>query len=276
MKPFNPLGKGLEALIPRKPDIEMSLEITEIHIHQIQPNPFQPRLYFDAEELNQLKESIERHGLNQPIVVRKTSKGYELIAGERRLRACTLADKETIPCVIKNVSDEESLQLAIIENLDRSNLNPIETALGYQRLIDEFGMETTEVASLFSRNRTTIANTLRLLTLPEEVQQLLMAGELTEGHARAILGCETEAKMITLSDAVVKDKLSVRETESKAKGEKETTKVYNTALKAIAKDLKKLLRLKAKIAVKQKKKGFALELTFKTVEELTEFKDQLK
>ena len=275
MKPFNVLGKGLEALIPQKPDIEISLEITEIHINEIQPNPFQPRLFFDAEELNQLKDSIERHGLNQPIVVRETAKGYELIAGERRLRACTLADRETIPCVIKNVSDEESLQLAIIENLDRSNLNPIETALGYQRLIDEFGMETTEVASLFSRNRTTIANTLRLLSLPEEVQQMLMSGELTEGHARAILGCDTEAEMLSLSDAVVKDKLSVRETETQAKKEPDSNHTNNTVLKAIAKDLKKLLKLKNKISVKEKKKGFSLELTFKTVEELTEFKDQL-
>lgn len=213
------LGRGLEALLGpvNREQAEASGALRELPMSSIKANPYQPRTTFDEPALAELTASIEASGLLQPIVVRSRGNGYELIAGERRWRATQRLGWTKIPAVVKDVDDQTLLTLALIENLQRNNLSPIDEALGYQRLIDEFRLPQAEIARLTGRNRSTVANLLRLLKLPDEVRALVDEGKLSEGHARALLSLDGSAVVPTLAREAVEQGWSVRELEARVR-----------------------------------------------------------
>lgn len=192
-------------------------EVTEAKLADIQPNPDQPRSFFKREEIEELADSIEREGLLQPILVREFEGKYQIIAGERRYQACKKLGLETVPVRVRDVADDKVMELALIENIQRSDLNPIEEAYGYKYMMDRKGMTQTEVAQAVSKGRSTIANALRLLDLPEDAQQLLYEEKITAGHARAILSVQTEEGRANLTEKLKNEKISVREAESIAR-----------------------------------------------------------
>ena len=208
------LGKGLNALMGEaQHETGQIASETLVNIETIHPNPNQPRTHFDEKELQELAESIREHGVLQPLLVRKDGKGYQIIAGERRYQASKLAEITEVPVIVKDVDETEVLALALIENLQRSDLNPIEEARGYKQLIDASGMTQDALSKAVSKSRSAITNALRLLDLPDPVQQMLFEGKLTAGHARAILAVPYEDARIKLAEKVVQDGLSVRATE---------------------------------------------------------------
>lgn len=209
------LGKGLNALLPEATSVAPEgTELREIPITTITVNPHQPRTVFDDDALASLAASIEALGVLQPVLVRPLGDDtYELIAGERRWRASQLVGLETIPALVRVIDDNESLQQALVENLHREDLNPLEEAAGYQQLIDEFALTQDEVASRVGRSRSAVANTIRLLALPPSVQRLLVEGSLTAGHARALLAIESDDAQLSLAERIVSEELTVRETE---------------------------------------------------------------
>lgn len=210
------LGRGLEALIPSLESVAPLATISTIPVSSIAPNPRQPRSRIDADELAVLAESIATHGVIQPIVVRPgtTPESYTLIAGERRWRASQLAGLGEIPAVVMDVSLQAQLELALVENVVRADLSAIEEAIAYRQLIDEFGLTQAEVAQRVGRSRVSVTNTLRLLLLPDRIKDALEDEEITEGHARALLGLPTAIEQLAMLDAVIRRSLSVRETES--------------------------------------------------------------
>ncbi len=189
----------------------------EVDIDSVQPNPDQPRTSFKKEDLEELANSIKKNGLLQPILVRKVGNGYQIIAGERRWQACKLIGMKTVPIRVRDVDDEETIVLALVENIQRSDLNPIEEAYGYRRMMERGKMTQSEVAQAVSKGRSTIANALRLLELPEDAQQLLFEDKITAGHARAILSIPTKEGRRKLTDKLVEENLSVRQAESIAR-----------------------------------------------------------
>lgn len=208
------LGKGLNALMGEaQHETGQAAGETLINIEDLHPNPNQPRTHFDEKELQELADSIREHGVLQPLLVRKDGKGYQIIAGERRYQASKLAEITEVPVIVKDVDETEVLALALIENLQRSDLNPIEEARGYKQLIDASGMTQDALSKAVSKSRSAITNALRLLDLPEPVQQMLFEGKLTAGHARAILAVPYDDARIKLAEKVVQDGLSVRATE---------------------------------------------------------------
>jgi ParB family transcriptional regulator, chromosome partitioning protein len=215
------LGRGLEALLgpTTREQAEASGALRELPMASVRPNPFQPRTRMDEGPLDELVASIQASGLLQPVLVRPRDGGYELIAGERRWRAATRLGWTKIPAVVKDVDDQTLLTLALIENLQRDDLSPIDEAAGYQRLASEFQLPHGEIARLVGRNRTTIANLLRLLQLPAEVQAMLHERKLTEGHARALLGLAEPAAMIAMAQRAADEGWSVREMEARVRGD---------------------------------------------------------
>lgn len=214
------LGKGLEALITPE-QVKPETRIVLLNPEKIRPNRYQPRTQFSAGSLQELVASVQEKGLVQPIVVRQTQAGdYELIAGERRLRAVKALALKEIPAVIKNVSDLELLELSIIENIQRDELNPLEEANAYEALIKKFGFTQDKISKTVGKNRTTVANMLRLLSLPKQVKAAVSSGALSFGHARAILSLTDVSRQIALADKIIKEGLSVRETENYASGSK--------------------------------------------------------
>lgn len=213
------LGRGLESLLGpvSREQAEAQGALRELPVAQVQPNPFQPRTTFDDDTLGELVASIEASGLLQPVIVRSRNGQYELIAGERRLRAVQKLGWPQISAVVRDVDDRTLLTLALIENLQRHDLSPIDEAQGYQRLIDEFHVPQAEVARMVGRNRSTITNLLRLLKLPDSVRQLVHERKLTEGHARALLALTSPAAMQTLALRAVDEGWSVRDMESRVK-----------------------------------------------------------
>ena len=209
------LGKGLNALLPEATSMAPEgTELREIPITTFTVNPHQPRTAFDDDALASLAASIEALGVLQPVLVRPLGDDtYELIAGERRWRASQLVGLESIPALVRAIDDNESLQQALVENLHREDLNPLEEAAGYQQLIDEFALTQDEVASRVGRSRSAVANTIRLLALPPSVQRLLVEGSLTAGHARALLAIESDDAQLSLAERIVSEELTVRETE---------------------------------------------------------------
>lgn len=190
----------------------------EIAIGDIVPNPHQPRLHFDEAKLVELTDSIREHGILQPLVVSPLTPGkYELIAGERRLQSAKRAGLTTVPVVVREAGNQEKLELAIIENIQRHDLNPIEEAKAYLRLTDEFGLSQEEVSKKMGKSRPGVSNTLRLLTLPVEIQRAIIEGKISEGHAKALLSIENPEKQRALFELILKDELTVRETEDKAR-----------------------------------------------------------
>jgi ParB family chromosome partitioning protein len=215
------LGRGLEALLtPSAPQAAADdRSLRRLPISQIRPNPFQPRKEFREEDLVELESSLRASGLLQPITVRPAvGSGFELVAGERRLRAATRLGWSEIPAVVREVDDQALLTLALVENLQRADLNPIEEAEGYRRLIEQFGLTQQQVAQLVGKDRSTVANTLRLLALPEQIRGMVAHGSLTAGHARALLGLPDESSMVMLADQVVAEQMSVRELERRVQG----------------------------------------------------------
>lgn len=204
------LGRGLDALLPAAPPGA----VQEVAVERIEPNPDQPRQRFEGAALDDLAASIREHGVVQPLVVARTDDDrYRLIIGERRWRAARLAGLERVPVVIKDASDRQTLELALVENVQRSDLNPLEEAAAYQRLIQDFGLTQQQVAQQVGRSRVTIANTLRLLALPETLKRAVIEDRITEGHARAILGLTDRQAQLAVLERVEREELSVRQTE---------------------------------------------------------------
>ena len=218
------LGRGLEALLgpTTREQADASGALRELPMTSVRPNPFQPRTRMDEGPLDELVASMQASGLLQPVLVRPRDGGYELIAGERRWRAATRLGWTKIPAVVKDVDDQTLLTLALIENLQRDDLSPIDEAAGYQRLASEFQLPHGEIARLVGRNRATIANLLRLLQLPAEVQAMVHERKLTEGHARALLGLAEAAAMIALAERAAEEGWSVREMEARVRGDTPT------------------------------------------------------
>ena len=221
------LGKGLEQLFDlenlntgQMSNFEKQIyedakgeEVTEINLDELRPNPYQPRQVFDEEALNELADSIKEHGVFQPIIVKKSIKGYEIIAGERRVRASKKAGKKTIPALIRHFTDDQMAEIALLENLQRENLNVLEEAKAYKSLIDKLNITQEELAKKVSKSRSHITNIIGLLRLPEEVQKLLEEGKLTMGHARVLSKLEDKKEIVKLANDIADMKLSVRELE---------------------------------------------------------------
>lgn len=275
------LGRGLNALVSEAEyetggsaaSASKAASETKLPIEDIVPNPNQPRIHFNETELRELSESIQEHGVLQPLLVRKHGNGYEIIAGERRYQASKLAGLEKLPVIIKDVDDEEMLALALIENLQRSDLNPVEEAKGYRQLIDASGMTQEALSKAVSKSRSAITNSLRLLDLPEVVQQMIFEGKLTAGHARAILAVPYEDARIRLAEKVVTEGLSVRATENLAPlfSAGETSKTARPATPQSFKKAARVLRqvFNTNVRVKSSRGKNKIEIEFKDEEELS-------
>lgn len=271
------LGKGINALIPDfeegVPEAEKSLA-TDLLIDEISPNHLQPRNYFDDKKLNDLMTSIKEHGVLQPVVVQKVDSGFELIVGERRWRASKKLGLKKIPAIIREVNDEQSLEIAIIENIHRQDLNPIEEAEAYARLSNEFELTQEMVAEKVGKSRAAVANILRLLKLSRNIKEDLISEKISMGHARALLGLEESKQMETLRNEIIKQDLTVRQTESRVnklkKGvlDKLITQKINKDI--FTKDLEKDLarRLGTKVNILPKKNGGKLIVTYYSDDDL--------
>lgn len=277
------LGKGLsalfdDALITPSAEVSKKTELGEeggngvlkLKIRDIEPNPDQPRKTFDKEKLESLAESIKEHGLIQPVLVKKASNGmYIIIAGERRWRASKLAGLSEIPCIIGDYSEKEVMELALIENLQREDLDPIEESDGYQKLMDTFSLTQEQVAERVGKSRSAVANSLRLGGLPLDVKKMVKNGEITQGHARALLALEKTADIIAVAEQIVHDGLNVRQVEKlvselkknpKTKPTKKTDKNVEAYIKNLAADLTS--RLGAKVSIKHGEKKGKIEIEY--------------
>lgn len=214
--PKGGLGKGLGALIPQMNEYDLG-NTREVRLDDITPNPYQPRKEFNEEKLAELASSIREYGLLQPLVVKPVGDRFLLIAGERRWRASRMAGLTTVPVVVNDADDRSLMAIALVENLQREDLNPLEAALAYRRLIDEFQLTQEEVAARVGKSRPAVSNTLRLLTLPEAVQTAVASGDLSEGHARALLGLSNESDVLSLWEQIREQGLSVRATEQQVR-----------------------------------------------------------
>ena len=294
------LGKGLEALfgdaevapVEKKPAAgkKQTVETTEessseasgvlyVSIDDIKPNAAQPRKNFDEEKLGELAASIERHGVIQPVVLRRLGKGYELVAGERRWRAARIAGLKEVPCIIKELTDEENMLLAIIENMQREDLNPIEEAEGLKKMIETYGLTQEQVSYSIGKSRPYITNSLRLLKLPGRVQELTAEGKITTGHARALASVKSQQKQLDLAVKAAKEGLSVRQIEKLAKEAKEPAKrakrtPKNADEKRVEEDLRKALG--TKVSLNRKGKKGKIEIEFYSSEELERLIELLK
>ena len=282
----NALGKGLSALLENaKTDITSSNDhqksdvvgsITRIKISSISPNPFQPRLDFDKEPLLELSNSIKEHGIIQPITVRKIGRNeFQIISGERRYQASKLAGIDELPCFIRIADDQHMLEMAIVENVQRKDLNAIEIALSYQRLIDECNLSQEELGKKVSKNRSTVANFLRLLKLPIEIQKSLRDDKITMGHARALLALSNEKEMLLTLNEILENNLSVRAVEEKRKSQ---VKSLNTPLALSRYELRMqnnmAYQLSSKVNIKKKASGKGqIIISFNNQEDLNRILD---
>jgi len=272
------LGRGLGALIPQRSDVASAGALAQIPLDRIAANPYQPRKAFDEKSIDELTRSVREHGIVQPLVVSRTSDNrYRLIAGERRFRAALKAGLQSVPAVIKDLHQEsDALQIALIENIQREDLNPIEEANAYHQLHDDFGLTQDEISRRVGKERSTVANFLRLLKLPEPVKQLLASGQLSMGHARALLSLDSAKKQQQLADRVVRSSLNVRQTEVLAAG---TTK---KAKREKPKDVftrdaeEKLTRLlRTKVDIDRRRRGGVIHIRFASEDDLMRIFDDL-
>lgn len=259
------LGKGLEALIPRA-DYKGREFISEIEIEKIFPNLFQPRKEFNQEKMEELKGSIKKHGVIQPIIAREVANGYEIIAGERRLRAAKELGIKKMPVIIKKFNNERCLEIALVENIQREDLNPIDQANAFRRLTDEFELTQEELAIATGKSRALISNTIRLLKLNPEIQNNVSKGDISFGHAKLLLGIEDEELQRVICKRIISSDLSVRETErlikNIVKGHKKKFKVKNITIENFPEAEKKLRDIfgtKIKISYNGKKGQVAIE-----------------
>ena len=286
------LGKGLDTLIPpKKNETTKKVEKVEIKkieeyvdINKVEPNKDQPRKSFNEDSLIELSESIKQHGIVQPLVVAKKDDYFEIIAGERRWRAAKKAGLKEVPVVVKDYSPQEIMEIALIENIQREDLNPVEEAMAYQRLIKEYDLKQDEVAERVSKSRTAITNSIRLLKLDERVQNMLIQESISSGHARALLGIDDQEKQNTTAQKIFDEKLSVRETEKLVKKiqqekdqpeAKEEVKI-DPKMEAICRDLEEKMKviLGTKVAINQKdnQKG-RIEIEYYSMDELDRIMD---
>lgn len=276
------LGRGLGALIPTRPQERAaapSSGLAEIAIDQISPNPYQPRKTFNEASIEELAKSVREHGIVQPLVVTRIGEGkYRLIAGERRFRAAQRAGLESVPAVVKEtMTDSDVLQVALIENIQREDLNPIEEAYAYHQLHEDFGLTQEEIAKRVGKERSTVANCLRLLRLPDAVKKLLASGQLSMGHARAILAVDSAKKQEQLAERVVKRNLNVRQTEMLAaeKGSKaaEPEKEKDVFTRDAEDKLTRTLR--SRVEIDRKRRGGVIHIRFGSEDELIRLVDEL-
>lgn len=275
------LGRGLDALIPDMGPIDgtdsadTDRPYMETAIGLIQPNRYQPRTHFAQEELDQLSESIRSQGIIQPLLVRRMKDGgYELVAGERRLRAARMAGLDKVPVVIKQISDSEMLEMSIVENIQRENLNPMEEANAYHRLIEEFGLTQEQAARRVGKSRSAVANFLRLRQLPKPIKESITDGELSMGHARALLGLDNAVQQNAAWRAIVKKGLSVRQTEAlikRLRASAETTEILKSTtldrhLSIVAEDLSR--RFGTRVQIKRRGRKGRLEIEFYSDDDL--------
>lgn len=273
------LGKGLSALIPVAPPQSVQNTSsddpkTQVDIDKISPSPFQPRRAFDEIKLQELAMSIRSQGIIQPLVVRPKGERFELIAGERRWRAAVKAGLTTVPVVVRQASDRDALQLALIENLQREDLNPIEEATGYRRLQDEFTWSQEEVAEKVGKSRPAVTNALRLLSLPSEVQQEVASGNLPAGQARALLGLQSEAVIITAYREVLARALSTRETEKLVRNLKlgrrrrRESPAVDPDLRSLVEELQRALGTKIRVLPKARSNKGKIEIEYYSLPDL--------
>ncbi len=278
--PRKALGRGLEALIPDLKATRAS-SVVEIDISEISPSPYQPRTSMDEASLEDLKQSIGQQGVLQPIIVRKKAGHYEVVAGERRLRAAKMAGLKTIPAVIKQVSDAEALEIALVENLQREDLNPIDEARGYRQLIEKFDLTQEQLARKIGKDRSTIANILRLLQLPAVVRDALEKGEITVGHARALLGLEDEVTIERIYHTIKHRGLSVRQVEwlvRKIQREKSARrKAPTTGVDLEKRGLEEQLthRFATKVRIKERAGRGKIEIEFYSKQDLWRIVEQM-
>lgn len=259
------LGKGLEALIP-KVEHKEKVFIIEMDVESLTPNLFQPRKNFDKEKMEELKGSIKKHGIIQPIVVRKIANGYEIVAGERRLKAAKEIGLKKIPAIIKSINNEKSLEIALVENIQREDLNPVEQANAFKRLIDEFKLTQQELAEATGKSRALVTNTIRLLKLNPEIQKNISEGKISFGHAKLLLSIEDEEVQKAVCDRIMANDLSVRDTEHLIKNiekvQKKQFKVKNITIERFPEvegRLRDILGTKISILYDGKKGNISIE-----------------
>jgi len=266
------LGKGISALIPER-ETERKNEIINVQTDQIKPNPFQPREDFDTQSIEELAQSIKEKGVIQPLLVRRKGDYYELIAGERRLRAASLLNLKEIPIIVKDVEDRDSLELALIENIQRQDLNPIEEAHAYQYLIDKFKITQEKISEFLGKARVSITNTLRLLNLPQEVQEEIKKGRISFAHGRALLEIEDANQQRRLAQEIISKGLSVRELENLIKmhrprgiKRRRAESIREPYVAVLEEELQQILATKVRIS-KRKKRGH-ISIEFYSQEDL--------
>lgn len=280
-KKFGGLGKGLDTIFAEN-ETEDSNSSVMLKISEIEPNRSQPRKDFDENSLSDLAQSISQHGLLQPLLVRPLPiGGYQIVAGERRYRACRMAGLTEVPVTIRELSDTETMELALIENLQREDLSPIEEALGYKALIDEHGFSQEEVATSVGKSRPAIANSLRILKLPDSVLEYVKQDKISAGHARALLMLDSEEDMLELAELIYKKDLSVRQAEKLAKkkpevGEDTQPERKPSFYSMVELALNESLGRKIKVNKNKGKQGGVLQIEFYSDEELTELSNKLK
>lgn len=266
------LGKGLSALIPDLPEENTTGQVKMVPINEIEPNKEQPRKNFDEEKMEELSQSIKEHGIIQPLIVKKQGNFYVIVAGERRWRAARMAGLDEVPVIIQDYSNDEVMEISLIENLQRQDLNPIEEAKAFETLINAFSLKQEEVAKRVGKSRSAIANTLRLLQLDESIQELLIEGRISEGHARALLTLPKKADQILVVDKILKDNISVRETEKLVKEilEKPKKKKKKETISPIIKDIENKMKqiLGTKVQITKGRKKGKIEIEYYSDEDL--------
>lgn len=281
-KKFGGLGKGLGAIFIENDTEDKSGGVT-LNISEIEPNRSQPRKEFDEQALSELADSISKHGLLQPLLVRPLALGgYEIVAGERRYRACRMAGITEVPVIIRELTESETMELALIENLQREDLTPLEEAEGYQALMSEHGMTQEEVAQSVGKSRPAVANALRLIKLPDSVKELLKENKISAGHARALLSLNSEEEMLELAELIVQKDLSVRQTENlckqaaREKPEPSAPEKKPSFYSMVELALNEALGRKITVSKNKGKEGGVLQIEFYSDEELTELSNKLK
>ena len=267
------LGRGLSALLPTIPGGSTSLPITQLEIAKLQRNPNQPRKHFSPQALEELTQSIREKGVLQPLIVRQQGVDqYEVIAGERRLRAATLAGLRSVPVIVRNTNAQDSLEVALIENIQRSDLNPIEEGQAYQYLISQFHLSQEEVAKKVGKNRSTIANSMRLLKLPATVQNYLIAGKITVGQVRPLIGTRSDDEIVAMVETIIRQSLNAREVEAEATQLKAPAKksskspLLSSNLQAVQDKLRR--HFGTKVELKEKAGRGQIQLHFYSMDEL--------
>ncbi len=279
------LGKGLDALISPKGKIDGDKKdyVSNIEVKDIKPGPHQPRKSFDDDKMKELISSIRTKGVIQPILVKKTGKHFTIIAGERRWRAAKKADLKKIPAIIKNISNKELEEIALIENIQREDLNPIEEAQAYKHLMEDHNLNQNELASLVGKERSTITNYLRLLKLPKKVRNYLLENKISMGHARVLCGVDDEAKQTDLAEMIIRDNLSVRQTEKIAskgikvekKKKEHKGKQVSPEILSLEEKLRSALATKVKLSHNEKTNHGKITIEYYSLDELDRMLDIL-